>query len=278
MHLDHQSFFEYMEKPAGSLTDLVGVLDSEPVYEDDGLYADAVVFSKWAPMIAEMAPYIGVSIRAAATTEEGEINGELTEIVTELIAGLSVDFVTKPGANGRIVEILENKPEVLPAGTKLVTSHPATEAGTGKKKGKPVAELTEETGKEILTVLATLTGAVSGLTTTIEAAKPAEVEKKEEPKVDVFEAVKSATDALIESGLSGKSRDRVLATVKAGTPIAEAIEAEKEFVAEVLAEAGGTPLHVVGQGKAEGDKKTPFGLREGDDKILSSFLTGKVAG
>jgi len=264
MHLDHQSFWDYFENPAGSLDDLAGVIDSTPVYEDGGLYADARVFSKYAALLSEMAPYIGISIRAAATSEPGVIDGEELDIITALIAGLTVDFVTHPGADGRIVEIFESKPELLPPGTKLVTHRETkTKIQPTKKVRKPMADLTEETATS-------LASAVQSLVTSMTAAAEAEaarvealrVAKENAGKVDVEAVVAAAATALAASTLPPKAYPRVLAEVKAGKTIADAIKDEAEYLGEAA-----TTKTKTGDGEKApdlfvvvGEKDTKFGL------------------
>lgn len=69
------------------------------------------------------------------------------------------------------------------------------------------------------------------VTSLVAALKPAE--KPEEDEVDRAAVTESAVDA----GLSKASRARVLKAVEAGEKPEDAIKAEKDFVAEVLAEA-----------------------------------------
>ncbi len=255
MHLDHQSFFEFMDNPAGSIKDLAGVIDSTPVYEADnkdgaGLYADIRVFSEYAKLITEIAPHIGVSIRAAALSDEGPspVTGEETNIITELISALSVDFVTHPGADGRIVKLLENAgPGVLPPGVTLIhESNPAIEPGQPEKReSKPMAELTEETAKGLegaITALTTvLTAEAQARQTAAEAARQAQ---EAASQVNVEDVIAVATEALIASNLPAKARERVLKSVKAGGVLADEIAAEAAYLAEVAPPATNAGLHI----------------------------------
>jgi hypothetical protein len=49
-----------------------------------------------------------VSIRANAVVEQGEAEGREGTIVSELVEGVSVDFVTQAGRGGRILSVLES--------------------------------------------------------------------------------------------------------------------------------------------------------------------------
>lgn len=106
--LDHPGDFEAHDRPERSLRDLAGRIASTPVYEGDGLYADVEFYTWVAPIVLEMAGDIGLSIRAAATGKYGERDGGTGLIFDRLFNGESVDLVTKPGAGGRLVSLLES--------------------------------------------------------------------------------------------------------------------------------------------------------------------------
>lgn len=108
VYLDHPSQSEAFDRPERSVRELAGTIASTPVYEGDGLYADVEVFPDVAPFIESRADAIGMSIRAAATVEQGEADGRTGTIITGIVEGLSVDFVTHAGAGGRIVALLES--------------------------------------------------------------------------------------------------------------------------------------------------------------------------
>jgi hypothetical protein len=101
------------QRPERSLRDLAGVLVSSGRWETNGsqgpgLYAKARVFQPFLESLQQMAPYIGVSIRAAGRVQEGAAEGRQGRIVQEIVGTRSVDFVTEPGAGGRILQISES--------------------------------------------------------------------------------------------------------------------------------------------------------------------------
>jgi hypothetical protein len=106
MYLDHATEAQTWEKPEGSLRDLVGVLTEDARWDDEsgGLVAEAKIYSHWKPILAEMKDDIGVSIRASGEVKETSEG----RIVTRLTEARSVDFVTKAGRGGRILEVLES--------------------------------------------------------------------------------------------------------------------------------------------------------------------------
>jgi hypothetical protein len=101
--MDHPSYSEAMDRPERSVRDLVGALTTDAVYRDGGLYAEAKVFASFTEFITERADAIGMSIRAQAVVEQGEVEGHTSVIVREITRAESVDFVTQAGRGGRVV-------------------------------------------------------------------------------------------------------------------------------------------------------------------------------
>lgn len=106
MYLDHATEAQDWAKPEGSLRDLVGVLDEDARWDEasGGLVAEARIYSHWRPILEEMKDDIGVSIRAS-----GEVREDAGQrIITKLVEARSVDFVTKAGRGGKVMEVLES--------------------------------------------------------------------------------------------------------------------------------------------------------------------------
>lgn len=112
MFLDHPTLNESEDRPERSLRDLAGKIVSTPAYDrkasTPGLYADVEVYPHYAPVVEAMAGDIGLSIRAGGTVDQGQAAGRVGPIVTRLTEGRSVDFVTKAGAGGKLVQLLES--------------------------------------------------------------------------------------------------------------------------------------------------------------------------
>ena len=122
VYFDHPTPTEEAERPVRSVKDLAGKIVTTPVYETDGLYADVEFYAHTAPIAEALAPDIGMSIRAGADVESGEREGRTGWIITALTEGASVDLVTKAGAGGKLVTLLESATaqatavEALPGG------------------------------------------------------------------------------------------------------------------------------------------------------------------
>lgn len=106
MYIDHPGVEEQYDRPERTIKDLAGVLAEDAYWDGTGLAAEVKVFEPWATVLTEMHEVIGVSIRATGTVDEGDYEGH--PIIASLDNTESVDFVTKPGRGGRVLEILES--------------------------------------------------------------------------------------------------------------------------------------------------------------------------
>lgn len=91
-----------------SVRDLVAVLAEDARWTGEALVAEATVFGANRQMLADMAESIGLSIRAYAEAEYGEAEGRRGTIVKQLVEAKSVDFVTRAGRGGKILQVLES--------------------------------------------------------------------------------------------------------------------------------------------------------------------------
>ena len=116
MFINHQTDAEAWAQPEGDLSKLAGVLTENARWDKDhqALVAEAKIYTHWRPILAEMRDDIGVSIRAAAEVSESA-EGPVIDRITEAV---SVDFVTKAGRGGRIIDLIESAPHASqpPAG------------------------------------------------------------------------------------------------------------------------------------------------------------------
>jgi hypothetical protein len=111
MYWNHPTAQEEADRPERDLRDLAAVLESDARWEDGdlgpGLYADAKVYDGYQGAVESMAGDIGVSIRALGKAKIGEAEGRRGNIVESLVSAKSIDFVTEPGAGGRILQLFE---------------------------------------------------------------------------------------------------------------------------------------------------------------------------
>ena len=116
MYIDHASESEQWDRPEGTLTKLAAVIAETPYWSDSpepGMYATVEVLEQWAPFIEQVSDIIGVSIHCGAQlaqTDDVVMAEDVPPVIESFIPSPvnSVDFVTVPGAGGRLVEALES--------------------------------------------------------------------------------------------------------------------------------------------------------------------------
>jgi hypothetical protein len=113
MYWDHPTTTEEAQRPERSLKDLAGEFISDATYQENGksgpgLYGDAKIFESYQKPVNELAPHIGVSIRALGKAENGQADGKKGPIISEISAARSVDFVTTAGAGGKVLGLFES--------------------------------------------------------------------------------------------------------------------------------------------------------------------------
>jgi hypothetical protein len=108
MNFDHPSKAQERERPEGSIHDWAGVITNVRVDESGNVFGSPKIHSPiLREMLANMAELgtlgeMGISIRGSGQIKEGTIDGKTTGIVESLDEAYSVDFVTFPGAGGRV--------------------------------------------------------------------------------------------------------------------------------------------------------------------------------
>jgi hypothetical protein len=113
MYVDHPTPTEESERPERSVKDLAAETTTDAQWQNDpthgpGLYALAKVINPaFSEALNELAPHIGVSIRALGRAQPGNAEGRNGNIIQEITNTRSVDFVTEPGAGGKIISMLE---------------------------------------------------------------------------------------------------------------------------------------------------------------------------
>lgn len=235
VYMDHPTMSEEFERPERSALDLMGKLVTEAEYQDGALYAEVEFYDRFAQIITEMADDVGLSIRALGTAEESE---DGTPTLTSFVEVLSVDVVTRAGAGGALIEMLES----------------ARPTATGKTDREaqdiPMKEskMNEEQEMLLKQVLESLNGLTPALAAIAESMKPAEKEP-ETPEVDALDVA----DTLAGAGLTEAGRKQVIAAVKGGTALAEAVKVQKEYE-EAIAEAAKTAAGGYGTLNESGDK------------------------
>lgn len=112
MFWDHPTITEERDRPERSLKELAAVLVEDAHYSDThpngpGLYSRARALQGYKEAITELAPYMGASIRAYGTGKTGTVEGRTGKVIESITDKASVDFVTVPGAGGKVCSLFE---------------------------------------------------------------------------------------------------------------------------------------------------------------------------
>lgn len=211
--LDHPSQDELENRPERSVRHIAGYLTKDAEMREDGLYGPVKFGRDYQTFIEDFHSVLGMSIRAAGEIEESEDeSGTIRRNVTAIYPGPlnSVDVVTAPGAQGAIVSAL----------------HESFREITENKETERTVHMDEQDIKRIVEAV------TAALTPLVESLKPeAPVEEVTEPDLA------AVTESALAAGLTKTARARVVAAVRAGTEVEEAIQAEKTLADEILAEA-----------------------------------------
>src|ERR1044072_3919172 len=121
MYLDHPTLTEDEERPERSVKDLAATIVETPRMAGIDLVAVCELKENWKDTINAIAEDIGLSIRAYGTEEYGDAAGRSGPIITSLVEGVSVDFVTKAGAGGSIGRMIEESRKEAPVEEALVS-------------------------------------------------------------------------------------------------------------------------------------------------------------
>lgn len=112
MYLDHPTPAEEREKPERSLASWVSTIE-ESWYEDGKIMGRAKVHNDdfWKKLKEDevFRNNVAVSINASGKLYERDIDGVMMQVVEAITNPKSVDWVTEPGARGRVEYILESE-------------------------------------------------------------------------------------------------------------------------------------------------------------------------
>lgn len=222
MFFDHQTMTEDWERPERSVRDLAGVFESgAEIMPDGSLEADIKVYPSVNGIIRERWADIGVSINGWSVDEIGP------DGVVPPLAGIqSVDFVTRAGAKGAVLEVLESD------GRWRVKSPPTPSNPTNTNVQEEQAVKPEDICKAVSEALAAaMPAAIKEAAALLAAdqekkAKATEAEKKA-AAVDPYEAAAKVAEA---QDLPKEARARVMEAVKRGAGVDDAIEAERAYI------------------------------------------------
>lgn len=213
---DHPSSEENWSRPERTVRDLAGAFVTAAAYESDapegaGLYANVQLFPEADTWMEPRKNSVGMSIRANGTVADTDTG----YTITSLTEGLSVDIVTRAGAGGKVLQLMEHK------------KSPAAAAGASDEATAATLKTLAEGQTKTNEVLASL---VTALTESTKA-------KAEEPAKGLT-AVELVTK-LNESGLPDAARTRVAQVYKDGDDLDALVAAEQKYI-DALTESAKT--------------------------------------
>lgn len=262
MFWNHPKSSDNYERPERDLRDLAGVLTNVRYEESNasgaGIYGDAIVFDAFRETLDEIAPYIGVSIRAGGKVHEGEAEGRGGLLVDEINLVQSVDFVTRAGAGGKVlaqfaeaarpIEILEEKEKEnnmeLEEAIKTIGERDETINGLNGK-------LTE--AQSTIDALSQEVSRLSEAHMLAECSAIVAAELKESDLPEVTkERIQQESGKFMATKDEGdeKSTKKVLDTEKIKGSIQEAVKAEAEYISKL---SGGINISGMGSNGHEND-------------------------
>lgn len=234
MFVNHATAVEEKNRPEGDVNQWVGQIGKTWTESNGTIMAEAAVIDP--PFKAKLEELsknkllgeMGISIRAIGESYSGEIEGQNTAIVESFIAARSVDFVTYPGAGGRVeaIESAANRNDVNDL--ELVTE-------TQLRSRRPdLVLLVESKLKGELQVEKTLDQLKQELKETSDKLAVATTKLQETDKRDAKRnAAAELTKLLNESKLPEKAKDKLqkqFAEAEDTKGMKEAIDAEAEYI------------------------------------------------
>ena len=262
MYIDHATEIESYERPEGTLTKLAAVIAETPYWRDDpepGMYATVEVVEQWAPFIEQVADIIGVSIHCGATLAQDDdivTAGEpLPPVIESFIPSPvnSVDFVTVPGAGGRLVEALEsfkNRNAIMGSSNKHNSER--------KRMDKEFKEALEALDTKLSALVEALADKAKKKDEENEEDEE-DAKKAKEEEEDKAKKAKEAILALTDSDLPEVSRVRVAEAIARGYDAKAILDRETKLVESIRESLSGgfAPEHVP-SGKSSDDLEAEF--------------------
>ncbi len=234
MYADHQKESEKWDQPERSIDRLVGSLASDATYEAEGeegpgLYANVEFYESFVNRVNELKEDVGLSINATGLTEDAEMAGRYGPVLVGLLAADSVDVVTRAGAGGKLVSIIESDRGL--AGREL------TESG----KDQSVTDVTKEDFEALKLELVEAINAIPGALaeafkpsaeaqpTAEELAEKAAAEAEAGDKNEVTVDAAEVATAVVEAKLPASAIAPVVASVKEGKSLEEAVKIQTDY-------------------------------------------------
>lgn len=286
MFMNHQTPQEMSQRPERSVTDWVSTLKETWVDSNGAAKGKVRVVQSWfsgflkdlqeSGAIGE----IGLSIFAQGKVKPTRMEGRQTNVVERFQKAMSVDWVTEPGAGGRVDQMWESYQPIAHKEQELnvLASMDASEAIKTLKESRPdVLEQLAKQYKDESDAEARLQEATSAVEGLMEKVAQLEKERVEAEKVLADSKANQVKDkqlafvveALGKSGLPQMAKDRIKDALmvsvhstedgqfdqtKVEGTLKESVDAETSYINSLVKESGGKGI--VGLGSTESTTKT----------------------
>jgi hypothetical protein len=290
MFVDHPTSIEETTLPERSVKNLAAVVTGTTFKEGwkgAGIYGDVKVFSDFQEPIKEKAPFIGLSLYGRGKAKVGEAEGKTGKIIESIPYKRSVDFVTKAGAGGALMPLLESTRKLQEPNKPNESSHkdPVKESRTGSE----VVVIKESKDKELIEVPVTeqefteLKETVSKVVAENASLKESIVKVTSEngklKEKDMIREAQTIVTNLVESAKVPQVTKNRLNTELVDTPLTEVGELDKakltENVKAKIAEAEAEIAAIVGSGKVVGmggSGNEPTSIKESIGKEMDKMF------
>jgi hypothetical protein len=268
MFVDHPTSIEETIIPERSIKNLAAVVTNtvfkETGWKGAGIYGDVKVFSDYQEPIKEKAPFIGLSLYGRGKAKIGEAEGKTGKIIESIPYKRSVDFVTKAGAGGALMPLLESarKPDEPNKPNESSHKESVKESGTGSEvvvikesKDKELIEVpvTEQEFTELKESVSKVVAENASLKESIAKVTSENGKLKEK---DMIREAQTIVTNLVESAKVPQVTKNRLNMELVDTPLTETGELDKvklsENVKTKIAEAEAEIAAIVGSGKVVG--------------------------
>ena len=229
MYLNHQTEAEEQARPEGDVRDLAAVFDEDPKWiekgpDGPGMYVKGKVLSHFRPLVDEIAEHTGLSIRAFGLAKVGEVDGQVGDIIERITGGKSVDFVTKPGADGKVLDLVES--------LRTPPQNPPAPATDPKEIQVDEAQLKEAIAAQVAEAVKPLSEELTATKTELATVKADNARMTEAARSNV--ARTRALSLLEKSGFPDTAKDRVATDVAANPPLSESGAIDEAKLAEAV--------------------------------------------
>ncbi len=227
--VDHPSVSENEDRPERSVRDLAAVATGPAIWnEADQAIDQPIKIYPHYSWLGDVAESIGMSIRASAEVSSKVIEGTSVRVIDKLTEAHSVDFVTRAGRGGKVLEAMESARddlglrEALQSDFRDVLEKAVAEAYSSESQYAYVRDYDPEQSFVIVSIY----------------AREADVRKMIKQGYSVSDSgVSLASDAIEVKIVTNYVPVQNVATEAKGHPIVEITEADHQALLNKIAEA-----------------------------------------